>query len=289
MALRTEPVDWGTIEDAIHDWVTGASGIPATRVIWAQQGGNRPDNTWIALNINTVSEVGVDWTEFGNYVWTFANQAVTVVNVGASSLTIPAHPFITGDGPVRLQNAGVVPGGLAVGVNYWVVVLDVNTIRLASSFQNSIFPFDASAPVTIALSSAGTGTNSVIATATTDRVGQGVIAYTRATWLVSMSIQCFASVAEGALDPVSILAKVMLRARTSPTITALDKAGIGINDFTPVKSIGSAVSMTVFEPRAVMDFKFFLAAQVENYGDYIARVKVTNGNNGRVTTLDRPA
>jgi hypothetical protein len=90
-----------------------------------------------------------------------------------------------------------------------------------------------------------------------------------------MSIQAFGGDATGAADPMAVLMKAMIRARTTPVILALNAAGIGISDFTPVKTIGKAISMTIFEPRAQTDMKFFVAAQVEDYGEYIARVSGT--------------
>jgi len=50
-----------TIENAIQSWIVAASGLAGAKVIWAEQGGNRPAPPYIAINAITLSRFGEDW------------------------------------------------------------------------------------------------------------------------------------------------------------------------------------------------------------------------------------
>lgn len=54
-------VDWTTIEDAIHAWVTDSSGLDETLVRWTYEGGDRPSGMYIALEISEYRGVGRMW------------------------------------------------------------------------------------------------------------------------------------------------------------------------------------------------------------------------------------
>ncbi len=70
------------------------------------------------------------------------------------TITITGHGLLTGDGPVCVRNVGgALPGGLVAQTDYWVIRLDANTLRLATSSgaaNNSTY---------INLTSNGSGTN----------------------------------------------------------------------------------------------------------------------------------
>lgn len=73
-----------------------------------------------------------------------------------NQLTIPGHGLLTGDGPALVRGnvlAGALPGGLVELTNYWVIRVDANTLKLATSSTN------ANAGTAIDLTSAGSGTN----------------------------------------------------------------------------------------------------------------------------------
>lgn len=83
--------------------------------------------------------------------------AVASVDAAADTLNVGVHTFRTGDGPIRLTNAGgALPAGLAGGVDYWLVVASPTTVKLATSYANAI----AGTPV-VDITGAGTGTHSV--------------------------------------------------------------------------------------------------------------------------------
>lgn len=80
------------------------------------------------------------------------------------TLTIASHGLLTGDGPVRVSNAGgALPGGLSTGVDYYVIRIDTNTLQLATSRANAF------AGTAIELSSDGTGTQTLADTLDTVR------------------------------------------------------------------------------------------------------------------------
>jgi hypothetical protein len=80
------------------------------------------------------------------------------------TLTATAHGLITGDGPVRVANSGgALPGGLAAATDYWVIRLTDDTLKLAATRANAF------AGTAIALSTDGTGTQTLSDTADTER------------------------------------------------------------------------------------------------------------------------
>lgn len=72
------------------------------------------------------------------------------VDVPGSAFYIPAHGFVTGL-KVRLTTTGTLPAPLLVATDYYVIVLDADTIQLASSEANAL------AGTFIVLTNAGTG------------------------------------------------------------------------------------------------------------------------------------
>ena len=58
------------------------------------------------------------------------------VNTSTDRITITGHAFVTTGLKVAATTTGVLPGGLSA-TNYWVIVVDANTIKLASSLANA--------------------------------------------------------------------------------------------------------------------------------------------------------
>lgn len=58
------------------------------------------------------------------------------VDAVADTMTMASHGYELGDGAVRFT-AGTPPGGLSLGVDYWVIPVDANTFKLASSLANA--------------------------------------------------------------------------------------------------------------------------------------------------------
>jgi hypothetical protein len=80
-----------------------------------------------------------------NFTATAATDVISCAGHGYSDLDI-----------VRTTNSGgALPGGLAVDTDYWIIYIDANTFKLASTYGN------AKADVAVDITSAGTGTHSV--------------------------------------------------------------------------------------------------------------------------------
>lgn len=67
--------------------------------------------------------------------------AAAEVNDTDDELTLAAHGAVTGYGPVRFAltgDASALPDGLAVLTDYWLIRVDDNTVKVATSFANAI-------------------------------------------------------------------------------------------------------------------------------------------------------
>lgn len=78
------------------------------------------------------------------------------VTVGSDSIAETAHGLLTGD-KVRLTTSGVLPAGLALLTDYYVIRVDANNFKLASSAYNAEW----NKPVDIT-AAAGGGTHNVV-------------------------------------------------------------------------------------------------------------------------------
>jgi len=93
-----------------------------------------------------------------------ADNAITSIANGSDTFTKVAHGLLTGDGPVRATTSGTLPAGLEIDVDYWVIKLTNDTLKLASSFELAI----AGTPIDITTD--GTGTMTLVDTADTSRI-----------------------------------------------------------------------------------------------------------------------
>lgn len=83
------------------------------------------------------------------------------VTPAADTITITAHGFVTG---LKVALTGTnLPGGLSA-TNYWVIVVDANTIKLATSLAN------ASAGTAVDITSAGTTSDAALTPASLSQV-----------------------------------------------------------------------------------------------------------------------
>ena len=62
----------------------------------------------------------------------------TTFTVSGSQLLATAHGRATGDGPVRFTTTGGLPSPLAPATDYWLVVVDPNTLLVAATFEDAI-------------------------------------------------------------------------------------------------------------------------------------------------------
>ena len=78
---------------------------------------------------------------------------ISAIDTTKNTITMLSHPYKTGD-TITVSSNGDFPVPLAPAIYYYVIYVDRNTIRLASSYSNAIQPI----PIAISLSSSGSGT-----------------------------------------------------------------------------------------------------------------------------------
>ncbi len=98
----------------------------------------------------------------------FADMAITTVTNGSDTMTKVGHGLITGDGPLRLTTSGGLPAGLLVATDYWMIRITDDTFKIAASLALAL----AGTPIDITTD--GTGVQTVVDTASTERVA-GII------------------------------------------------------------------------------------------------------------------
>lgn len=124
------------------------------------------------------------WPEFDIEIWAAATVNLTLAELWKGKLhplvvadavftaanatdlfTKAAHGLRNGDGPVFPVNAGgALPTGLTVGEGYYVVLVDANTFRLATTRKNAL------AGTYVNITTDGTGTQTLQDSADTKRV-----------------------------------------------------------------------------------------------------------------------
>ncbi len=86
--------------------------------------------------------------------------------------TAVAHGLKTGDGPIRVSNSGgALPSGLAAATDYYVIKIDADTFKLATSLANAY------SGTNLSITTDGTGTQTLSDTASTERGISGYYVY----------------------------------------------------------------------------------------------------------------
>lgn len=91
-------------------------------------------DTNLSLDLQGVEQISVQsvYTDATPAHKTFA---LTDVDVTANTITLTAHGFVTG---LKIPLTGTnLPGGLSA-TNYWAIVVDANTIKVATSLANAV-------------------------------------------------------------------------------------------------------------------------------------------------------
>lgn len=112
----------------------------------------------LATGTYTVTRQPEGVTVRGRYLLSVAIEAV---DASTDTLELVAHGLPTGTGPFQLTTTGTLPGGLTAGTDYWVITADADALQLATSAA------DADDEIAVELSSAGTGTLSLVKPAST--------------------------------------------------------------------------------------------------------------------------
>lgn len=86
-------------------------------------------------------------------------KAFSAPNTTTEAVTATAHGKATGFGPVRLaQSGGALPTGLSGSTDYWLIVVDANTVKFATSLALAL------AGTAVDITAAGSGTFSMTCT-----------------------------------------------------------------------------------------------------------------------------
>lgn len=278
-----------TIKDAIATWVETASGLP---VLWGGENAPRPagDVPYIELRLRSTPDGGSDWVDLERNVLELDDADIEAVDTVANTLTITGHEYETGDGPVRVPTTGTRPAPL-IDKDYWIIVLDEDTIQLAENFPRAI----AVVPTPIDLTSAGVGTHTIIDQPTTMRAGEEAFYRVRGTRVPRLTMQCFANpdpTAPDTADPMAILLKVRALSELPPHCDALNTAGIGLGEFAPVIPLDGLIGATYFEPRASLEVPLNLAEEESAPAQIVERteleIEVDGISVGTVYTPDDP-
>ena len=106
-------------------WTSSLIGTPSANIFPIGFGRLASSSEQVAVNIQ------------GTEVATVARPStVTTVDGNANSFSITGHPFTRGD-QVTISSTGTVPGGLATGTPYYVITVDADTIKLATTYANA--------------------------------------------------------------------------------------------------------------------------------------------------------
>lgn len=290
---NTDAIGWQQIQQAIVAWVIqgGGTDVPSGNVYWEGYGRPRAPGNFISLRIKSSQPIGHDWSTTAANILVLPTQTVTAVRVSpTNTLTIPSHPFNNGDGPVQLSTTGTMPGGLQAAKDYWVIVVDANTIQLATSYVNTggQQPLGAGNPKTpVTITSAGSGTLTANTTPTSNPAGKEMALTAQGFRMVTMGLRCVSRSPAGsdptapapdAFDALRIMHNVA--AALQINIAALDAAGAGFSD------LGQAFSQSgiqlletrrgdILEPTALWDVVFYVAS---TFTGYITVVEQISGN-----------
>jgi len=200
-----------------------------------------------------------------------ADDVVETVTAGTDTLTLTAHAYLTGDGPVRLVTTGTLPTGLALATDYWIIKTGADTIKLAASFVSAI----AAVPTPVDITDAGTGTHTIQDTTTTVRAGQEITVQSRGTRDVILRATCYASATTGASAAVGILQQVVAKTGLPSVRDALVTAGVGIGEFETVRAVDGIMNFASFEPRAILAATLHLVSEVTENVTFIETAEIT--------------
>ena len=88
------------------------------------------------------------------------------VSTATEVITIPNHNFAHSGFKIRLTTSGTLPGGLSVDTDYFVIVLDANNFKLATSLANAL------AGTNINLTTTGSGVHTAVQWEDPDAAGR---------------------------------------------------------------------------------------------------------------------
>ena len=88
---------------------------------------------------STTNVATVQWKfwDFGTDEGAGTSVSTTTVTIGNDTVTATGHGFKTGDGPILVSSTGTLATPLDTNTPYWIIVVDANTVKLATSYANA--------------------------------------------------------------------------------------------------------------------------------------------------------
>lgn len=264
-------LNFTNIQNALYDFVVACTGLPDDNqsVYWGQQqpAARHPEPA-VEMRLYTIDDVGKTWLDnYANY-YSFTPKTITAIDTTLNQFTVTAHGQSTGTGPVHVVSDGTQPGNVGGTTAYWLIVVDANTLAIATSFALAM------AGTRVDIQSAGTGNITVNTTGTTLQAGKEIMYYARGLVKLRLTLTCWASVGVGADMATSILRRVASK-RSLPSIHAiLDNAGIGLTSIEHVHSAHGYKDAVLFEPRATMEVYLDVVSEETETGTIIETTDV---------------
>lgn len=260
-------------------WIAAGAGLDNGAIVWSGQGSSVPKDgsgvpfaTWISANLISSSGVGSDWTKLERNYLQLANDVIESVDAGTDELTLTAHAYQTGDGPVRLTTTDTLPGGTAVATDYWVVVVDIDTVKLTATRAAAVAAIPS---VFVDVINAGVGVHTIVDTDETTRVLEDVAHTSEGHRTATLSLQCFGGEAVGAPSPKAVLERVRNAYRLPTQQERMREAGMAVASIgTATLRGGSASSASALEPRAVLEAQLNYIDGATELGTFIEDVEI---------------
>ena len=269
MSDPTVGADWDAIENALHTCVVAASKLPPEQVYWGlQTNAPRPSELAIELKFSLSDDDGTPEVDHAVNYLALPSSPVTAFDLPTSTLTVPGHSTLTGDGPVVLSSTAAMPAPLAPGQEVWVIAPDVNHVRLARTFQ------DALDGVAITLTTEGSGDRVLTGTDHTLRAGEEMIYTSRSCVSVTLLMTCWAVNGVGLNSAFATLRRVASRLVLPSVADILAQANIGVLDIDKVKTIKGIRNAVQFEPRALLDVILSVPVEEGEFGGIIERINL---------------
>lgn len=108
---------------------------------------------WTAVNYDTGWDPGDGGLPQRFWLGADFTFITTDVNVTDNTITETGHGMVTGEGPVQFTTTTTLPAGISAATNYWIIKVDNNTFKIATSRAN------ANSGSAVDITTQGTGTH----------------------------------------------------------------------------------------------------------------------------------
>lgn len=264
-------LNWVEKQKAFQDFVVACTGFTDTKCIWGGQQGFRPTQPTIVLSVMFIDDDGRPWVDTENNTLSITPLNITSVDATANTLTATGHGRSTGDGPFNLVGADL-PAGTDEDTNYWLIVVDADTFKVALSFQAA----KASTPVPVDLTDTGSGTMTLESNDYTLPVGAEINHIQRSLIKGILTAQCYTSTGVGLDMAQAVLWRINAKRLLPSIVDILETKNIGIIEVGQVRTVGGTQDLVLFEPRAFVDIRFHMTSEETETGGIIERTEITD-------------